>query len=45
MVATEPDKKSPTKRSPLTCHHCGISGNIRPMCPQLQAQKSKVKKE
>jgi len=45
IVAAEPVKKSLTKRSPPTCHHCGISGHIRPMCPQLQAQKSKVKKE
>jgi len=38
-------KKHSNKRSLPTCHHCGITGHIRPKCPQLQAQKSKVKKE
>jgi hypothetical protein len=29
-------KKPPTKISPPICHHCGVSGHIRPMCPQCQ---------
>jgi hypothetical protein len=38
-------KKHSNKRSLLTCHHCGITGHIRPKCSQLQAQKSKVPKK
>jgi hypothetical protein len=38
-------KKHSNKRSLPTCHHCGITGHIRPKCPQLQAQKSKVQRE
>jgi len=38
-------KKHSNKRSLPTCHHCGITGHIRPKCPQLQAHKSKVQKE
>jgi len=38
-------KKHSNKRSLPTSHHCGITGHIRPKCPQLQAQKSKVQKE
>jgi hypothetical protein len=45
IAAAELVKKSHTKRSPPTCDHCGISGHIRPKCPQLQAQKLNVKKE
>jgi len=30
-------KKQSKKRSLLTYHHCGITGHIRPKCPQLQA--------
>jgi hypothetical protein len=40
-----PHKRQPTQRFVPICHHCGISGHIRPKCPQLQALKSKVKKE
>jgi hypothetical protein len=32
------------RRSPI-CHHCGLSGNVRPQCSFLKAQRSKVKKE
>jgi len=32
-------KKHSNKRSLPTSHHCGITGHIRPKCPQLQAQK------
>jgi hypothetical protein len=45
IAAAEPVKKSPTKRSPPTRHHYGISGHIRPKYPQLQAQKPNVKKD
>jgi hypothetical protein len=38
-------KKHSNKRSLPTCHHCGITGHIRPKCPQLQAQKSKAQTE
>jgi hypothetical protein len=38
-------KKHSNKRSLPTCHHCCIIGHIRPKCPQLQAQKSKVQKK
>jgi hypothetical protein len=27
------------------CHHCGLSGHIRPKCPHVLVQRSKVKKE
>jgi hypothetical protein len=37
--------KHSNKRSLPTCHHCGITGHIRPNCPQLHAQKSKDQKE
>jgi hypothetical protein len=40
-----PHKRQPTQRFVPTCHHCGINDHIRPKCPQLQALKSKVKKE
>jgi hypothetical protein len=33
-----------TKRSPI-CHHCGLSGHVRPQCSLLKAQRAKVKKE
>jgi hypothetical protein len=32
-------KKHLNKRSLPTCHHCGITGHIRPKCPQLQKLK------
>jgi hypothetical protein len=38
----ENTKKHSNKRNFPTCHHCGITDNIRPNCPHLQAQKSKV---
>jgi hypothetical protein len=34
-------KKHSNKRSLPTCHHCGIIGHIRSICPHLQGQKSK----
>jgi hypothetical protein len=38
-------KKYSNERSLPTCHHCSIISHIRPKCPQLQAQKSEVKKK
>jgi len=32
-------------RRPPICHHCGLSGHVRPQCPLLKAQKAKAKKE
>jgi len=32
-------------RRPPICHHCGLSGHIRPKCSLLKAQKAKAKKE
>jgi hypothetical protein len=32
------------RRSPI-CHHCGLSGHVRPPCSLLKAQKAKAKKE
>jgi hypothetical protein len=31
-------------RSPI-CHHCSLSGHVRPQCSLLKAQKAKAKKE
>jgi hypothetical protein len=30
---------------PPICHHCGLSGHVRPQCSLLKAQKAKAKKE
>jgi hypothetical protein len=38
-------QKPPTIRKSLICHHCGLSGHVRPQCYLLKAQKAKVKKE
>jgi len=43
--STENVKKYSKKRSLPTCHHCCITDHIRPKCPQLQAQNSKVQKK
>jgi hypothetical protein len=32
-------------RRPPICHHCGLSGHVRPQCSLLKAQKAKTKKE
>jgi hypothetical protein len=32
-------------RRPPICHHCGLSGHVRPQCSILKAQKAKAKKE
>jgi hypothetical protein len=32
------------RRSPI-CHHCSLSGHVRPLCSLLKAQKANAKKE
>jgi hypothetical protein len=32
------------RRHPI-CHHCGLSGHVRPQCSLLKAQKAKARKE
>jgi hypothetical protein len=32
-------------RRPPICHHCGLSGHVRPQCSLLKVQKAKAKKE
>jgi len=44
-ISAEKVKQHSTKRSLPTCYHYCITGHIRPNCPHLQAQKSKVQKE
>jgi len=44
-IFAEKVKQNFNKRSLPTCHHCGIIDHIRPKCPYLQAQKTKVQKE
>jgi hypothetical protein len=31
-------------RRPPICHHCSLSGHVRPQCSLLKAQKAKAKK-
>jgi hypothetical protein len=44
-ISAEKVKRHSNKRSLPTCHHCGITGNIRSKWPHLQAQKLKVQRE
>jgi hypothetical protein len=44
-ISPEKVKQHSNKRSLPTCHHCGITGHIRPKCPQLQAQKKKAQRK
>jgi hypothetical protein len=44
-IFAEKVKQHFNKISLPTCHHCGITGHIRPKCTHLRAQKSKVHKE
>jgi hypothetical protein len=44
-ISVEKVKQNSNKRSLPTCHHCGITGHIRPKCPELQAQKKKAQRE
>jgi hypothetical protein len=32
-------------RRPPICHHCGLSGHVRPQCSLFKAQKAKARKE
>jgi hypothetical protein len=45
LKSAETVKKHSNKRSMPTCHHCDITGHIRPKCPQLQVQKLEVQRE
>jgi hypothetical protein len=38
-------RRQPTQKFVPICHHCGLSGHIRPKCPHVLVQRSKVKKE
>jgi hypothetical protein len=40
----EPFKKHFSKRSQPTCYHCGVSGHIRPHCPQIRHQQPRIRK-
>jgi hypothetical protein len=40
----EPFKKHFRKRSQPTCYHCGVSGHIRPHCPQIRHQQPRIRK-
>jgi len=44
-VVAESTQKPPTMRGPPICHHCVMNGHVRPKCPLLKAQRSKIKKE
>jgi hypothetical protein len=44
-ISTEKVKQHSNKRSLPTCHHCDITGHIRPKCPHLQAQKKKAQRK
>jgi hypothetical protein len=33
LAITHPPPRSPVRRKPSTCHHCGEIGHIRPRCP------------
>jgi hypothetical protein len=37
--------RQPTQKFVPICHHCGLSGHIRPKCPYVLVQRSKVKME
>jgi hypothetical protein len=36
-ISAKKVNKHSNKRKMPTCHHCGITGHIRPKCPQLEA--------
>jgi hypothetical protein len=44
LKIAEPFKKHVSKRSQPTCYHCGVSGHIRPHCPQIRHQQPWIKK-
>jgi hypothetical protein len=37
--------KHSKSRSPPTYHNCGVTIHIRPHCPQIHSQKSRIKKQ
>jgi hypothetical protein len=45
LAVAKATQKPHTIRRPPICHHCGLSGHIRPQCSLLKAQRSKVKKK
>jgi hypothetical protein len=40
-IIPQPPAKLPIRRKPLTCHHCGKLGHIKPNCPHRQIQRKK----
>jgi hypothetical protein len=36
LIISQSITKLPIRRKPLTCHHCGELGHIRPNCPHQQ---------
>jgi hypothetical protein len=38
-----PHRRQSTQKFVPICHHCGLSGHIRPKCPHVHVQRSKVK--
>jgi len=40
-----PHRRQLIQKFVLICHHCGLNGHIRPKCPHVLVQRSKVKKE
>jgi hypothetical protein len=45
LATIEATQKLPTIRRPPICHHCDLSGHIKPQCSLHKAQRSQVKKE
>jgi hypothetical protein len=41
----EPFKKHFSTQSQPTCYHCGVSGHIRPHCPQIRHQQPRIRKK
>jgi hypothetical protein len=41
-IIPQPPAKLPIRRKPLTCHHCGKPGHIRPNCPHWQVHQCGV---
>jgi hypothetical protein len=45
LKIAEPVKKHFSKQSQPTCHHCSVTGHIRPHCHQIWHQKPPIKKQ
>jgi hypothetical protein len=45
LKIVEPIKKHFNKQRQPTCHHCGVTGHIRPHCHYIQHQKPRIKKQ